>query len=78
MYLVRTDGAAWCVRTGPGVFEVQDGPADSPPEVTVSGPYEAVLRWVWNRESSPATQVSVDGSPEAVTLLERCIAVATQ
>ena len=50
-YTVRTDGAAWRVRTGPGLFAVEDGAGDGTADVTVSGPPTAVLRWVWNRES---------------------------
>ena len=75
-YAVRTDGAAWRVRTGPGTFTVADGAAD-PADVTVSGPPAAVLRWVWNRESGPSG-VTVQGPPEAVEELKRCITTATQ
>jgi hypothetical protein len=52
-----------------------DGAAD----VTVSGPPAAVLRWVWNRESAgEPSDVTVDGAPEAVEELRRCIVIATQ
>jgi hypothetical protein len=76
-YTVRTDGAAWRVRTGPGLFAVEDG--DGAADVTVSGPPAAVLRWVWNRESAgEPSDVTVDGAPEAVEELRRCIVIATQ
>jgi uncharacterized protein (TIGR03083 family) len=77
-YTVRTDGAAWRVRTGPALFAVEDG-ADDAAEVTVSGPPTAVLRWVWNREDGGGPSgVAVDGAPEAVEELQRCIVTATQ
>ena len=82
-YAVRTDGAAWRVRTGPGLFEVQDsdeapGVADVA-DVTVSGPPAALLRWVWNREDpAEPSEVTVEGSPEAVEELQRCIVIGTQ
>ena len=37
-YTVRTDGAAWRVRTGPGLFDVEDGAGGDAADVTVSGP----------------------------------------
>lgn len=78
-YTVRTDGAAWRVRTGPRRFEVTDGPGDGTPDVTVTGPPEAVLRWVWNRQSpGEPGGVTVDGAPDAVEELHRCIVLATQ
>jgi uncharacterized protein (TIGR03083 family) len=72
-YAVRTDGAAWRLRTGPGLFTVEDG--DGPADVTVSGPPASVLRWVWNRGDDGVT---VDGAPEAVGELRRCIVTATR
>jgi uncharacterized protein (TIGR03083 family) len=75
-YAIRTDGAAWRVRTGPGIFAVEDGSADRA-DVTVSGPPAAVLRWVWNRESGPSG-VTIQGAPEAVEELKGCITIATQ
>ena len=36
-YTVRTDGAAWRVRTVPGLFAVEDGPVGDTGDVTVSG-----------------------------------------
>jgi uncharacterized protein (TIGR03083 family) len=78
-YTVRTDGAAWRARSGPGLFTVEDGPGDGPADVTVSGPPAAVLRWVWNREiPGEPGGVSVEGDPEAVEELHRCIVTATQ
>jgi len=78
-YTVRTDGAAWRVRTGPGQVTVADGAGGDPAEVTVSGPPAAVLRWVWNREGPDEPgAVTVEGPPEAVQELRRCIVIATQ
>jgi uncharacterized protein (TIGR03083 family) len=84
-YTVRTDGdgAVWRARTGPGLFAVEGGAgggaadlADAA-DVAVSGPPEAVLRWVWNRSGEPSG-VTVEGAPEAVEELRRCIVTATQ
>ena len=92
-YTVRADGdgdgdgvgAAWRMRTGPGLFAVEDGAggneagAAGAADVTVSGTPEAVLRWVWNRESAgEPSGVTVEGPPEAVEELRRCIVTATQ
>jgi uncharacterized protein (TIGR03083 family) len=78
-YTVRTDSAAWRVRTGPGRFEVTDGTGAGPADVTVSGPPEAVLRWVWNRQSpGQPGGVTVDGPPDAVEELHSVIVAATQ
>jgi uncharacterized protein (TIGR03083 family) len=78
-YVVRTDGAAWRARTGPGLFTVADGTGDGPADVNVSGPPTAVLRWLWNREGADEpTAVTVEGSPEGVEGLRRCIVTATQ
>lgn len=78
-YLVRTDGAAWRARTGPGQFEVTDGAGDGAADVTVAGPPEAVLRWVWNRQGpGEAAGVTVQGAADAVEELHRCIVTATQ
>jgi uncharacterized protein (TIGR03083 family) len=76
-YTVRTDGAAWRVRTGPGQFIVEDG-ADGDTDVTISGPPTDVLRWVWNRAGDEPSAVTVDGPAEAVDELQRCITTATQ
>jgi len=47
--------------------------------VTLSGPPEAVLRWVWNREAAGEPDgVTVQGAVEAVEELRRCIVTATQ
>jgi uncharacterized protein (TIGR03083 family) len=78
-YVVRTEGAVWRVRTGPGMFAVTDGPGDAPADVTVSGPPSAVLRRLWNRESvGEPDGVIVEGAPEAVEELRGCIVTATQ
>jgi hypothetical protein len=78
-YTVRTVGAAWRVRTSPGLFAVEDDTVDDAADVTVSGPPTAVLRWVWNREGAgEQTSVTVEGDPEAVKELRRCIVTATQ
>lgn len=78
-YTVRADGAAWRARTGPGVFAVEDGTGGDAADVTVSGSPAAVLRWVWNRESTgQPSGVRVEGFPEAVQELRRCIVTATQ
>jgi uncharacterized protein (TIGR03083 family) len=78
-YTMRTDGAAWRVRTGPGLFVVEDGAGANATDVTVSGPPTAVLRWSWNREGAgEPSDVTVKGAPEAVDELRRCIVVATQ
>jgi uncharacterized protein (TIGR03083 family) len=78
-YRILADGKAWRVRTGPGEFSVEDGAGVGAADVTVSGAPTAVLRWVWNRETGDdPSAVAVEGPPEAVTELKRCIAVATQ
>ncbi len=77
-YAVRADGAAWRVRTGPGLFAVEDGD-DEGADVIVSGPPTAVLRWAWNREApGEPSAVTVRGAAEAVEELRRCIVIATQ
>jgi uncharacterized protein (TIGR03083 family) len=74
---VRTDGAAWRVRTGPGMAAVDDG--DGAADATVSGPPAAVLRWAWNRESpGEPSGVTVEGAAAAIDELRRCIVVTTQ
>jgi uncharacterized protein (TIGR03083 family) len=78
-YSVQTDGGSWRVRTAPVSFTVEDGASSQNPDVTVSGPPTAVLRWVWNREAADEpSQVTITGPQEAVTELKRCIATATQ
>jgi uncharacterized protein (TIGR03083 family) len=78
-YTVRTDGGVWRARTGPGLFAIEDGAGDDGTDVTVSGPPMAVLRWVWNREGAgDLSGVAVEGAPEAVAELRRCIVTATQ
>jgi uncharacterized protein (TIGR03083 family) len=78
-YRVETDGAVWRLRSGPGTFRVEDGAGEGTPAVTVSGPPAAMLRWVWNREGAgESSGVRVEGDPESVHELKRCIATATQ
>lgn len=78
-YLVRTDGAAWRLRTGPGTFAVQDGDDGSPADATLSGPPADLLRRLWNRDlPGEASQVQVEGDPAAVDLLRRLVVTATQ
>jgi uncharacterized protein (TIGR03083 family) len=78
-YMVRADGSAWWVRTGPGLFAVENGAGHTTADVTVSGPPMAVLRWVWNREGTDEPSgVTAEGAPEAIEELRRCIVMATQ
>lgn len=78
-YTLRTDGAAWRVRTGPGLFAVADGAGDDPADVTVTGPPAAMLRWAWNRQAAgEPSGVTVEGAPEAIKEWRRCIVTATQ
>ncbi|HTZ23729.1 MAG TPA: maleylpyruvate isomerase family mycothiol-dependent enzyme [Streptosporangiaceae bacterium] len=75
---VRTDGAAWRVRTGPGLFVVEDGAGDGVADLTVSGAPAPLLRWAWNREGAgQPSGVTVEGSAEAADELRRCITTAT-
>jgi uncharacterized protein (TIGR03083 family) len=78
-YAVRTEGGAWRARSGPGTFTVEPDPGEGVADVTVSGPPAAVLRWVWNRDGVAApSEVTVEGAPEAIDELRRCIVTATQ
>ncbi|PBC67391.1 uncharacterized protein (TIGR03083 family) [Streptomyces sp. TLI_235] len=81
-YEVRTEGAAWRMRSGPGLFTAEGGPGrigGGAVDAVVSGPPAAVLRWVWNRQDAdPSPGVVVEGDPEAVAELRRCIVIATQ
>jgi uncharacterized protein (TIGR03083 family) len=78
--VIRTEGAAWRVRTGPGLCTVEDGEVDSAAaDANVRGSPMAVLRWVWNRESEgESSGVVVDGDLDAIAELRRCIVIATQ
>lgn len=74
---VKTDGAGWLVRTAPASVTVEDG--DAAADATISGPPDAVLRWLWNRESAvEPSRVKVEGAPEAIEELKRCLVIATQ
>jgi uncharacterized protein (TIGR03083 family) len=79
-FLVRAgDDAAWRVRTGPEEFTVTDGAGDGTADVTLSGSPEAVLRLLWNRVSADGDgAVKVEGAPQALEELRRCVVVATQ
>ena len=45
----------------------------------LAGPPTAGLRWVWNREGAGEPGgVTIEGAPEAVGELRRCIVTATQ
>lgn len=74
-YTVSTDGAAWRIRTGPEVFDVTDGAADTA-DMTVAGPPGALLRWLWNRGNPDG--VTIEGEPRAIDEFRRCIVTATQ
>jgi uncharacterized protein (TIGR03083 family) len=77
-YTLRTEAAAWWVRTRAGMLAVGDGEADAV-DVVVRGPPMELLRWVWNREhAGEASHVTVEGTPEAVDELRRCMVTATQ
>jgi uncharacterized protein (TIGR03083 family) len=76
-YSVQTEGATWHIRTAPGQFSVSNGEPAQAPDVTVSGPPPAVLRWLWNREGTDAS-VKAEGPADAVQQLKRCIVTATQ
>jgi uncharacterized protein (TIGR03083 family) len=77
-------GVTWLVRTSPGRFAVDGGPAEQPAgdlvaDVTVSGTPADVLRWSWNRETpGEPSRVTVDGSEEALAEFGRCVVIATQ
>jgi hypothetical protein len=77
-YTLKTDGDAWRVRTAPGRFTVEPAAIDGSTDVTISGEPTALLRWVWNREDPNQSGVALDGQPEAVQELKRCIVTATQ
>ena len=75
---MRTDGAAWRARTSPGLFAVEG--ADDTADVTtrerpVSG--RAALGMEPGGADEPSG-VTVEGVPEAVKEMRRCIVTATQ
>ncbi len=83
-YAIQTDGAAWRVTTAPRSLTVAGGPGEklaneARPDVTITGSPAAVLRWAWNREApGEPSAVAIEGSPEALAELRRCIVIATQ
>jgi uncharacterized protein (TIGR03083 family) len=78
-YLLRADGTAWRVRTGPGQVTVEDAGGGDTADVTIAGPPGALLRWVWNRQGAGEPDgVAVTGPPQAVEEFRRCLSVATQ
>ena len=74
----------WLIRTSPGHFSVEGGPAqeltDEPvPDVTITGAPADVLRWSWNRETpGEPSRVTVEGAPDALAEFRRCVVIATQ
>nr|WP_269766847.1 hypothetical protein [Micromonospora phaseoli] len=80
--------SAWSIRTPSGqVSSLTPGRRRSWPtrsrvaltDVVVSGPPEAVLRWLWSRASPGGpSAVTVEGPPEAVSELRRRTVTATQ
>ncbi len=78
-YAVRAGGSEWRVRTGSRTFAVADGAGAGPADATVSGTPPAVLRWLWNREDvNDPSEVTLEGSREAMQELRGCITTATQ
>jgi uncharacterized protein (TIGR03083 family) len=83
-YAINTEGVSWLVGTSPGRFGVGGGPGMTVPDVartdvTVNGAPEALLRWVWNRQSArEPSGVAVEGEPGALAEFRRCVVIATQ
>lgn len=89
-FLIRTDPAAstpsvsWLVKTAHDSLSVEGGPGEilsgsARPDVTISGPPAAVLRWAWNRETPEgASAVTIEGNADALGELRQCVVVATQ
>jgi uncharacterized protein (TIGR03083 family) len=83
-YAINTEGVSWVVGTSPGRFSVGGGPGMTVPsyvrtDVTVSGTPEALLRWVWNRQSpGEPSAVIIEGDPDALAEFRRCVVTATQ
>jgi len=68
-------GGSWLVSyTEAGVDARPDGKGEA--VATVSGPSDALLRWLWGRGADAA--VAVTGDPGAATDLRRALTVATQ
>ena len=90
-YLIQTDATAdtasvsWLVTTAPDHLAVEGGLtrsaalAGEAPDVTITGPPAAILRWAWNRElSGGESPVRIEGNPEALRELRQCVVEATQ
>ncbi|MFD8572941.1 maleylpyruvate isomerase family mycothiol-dependent enzyme [Streptomyces sp. NPDC059639] len=74
-----TKAAAWRISTGPARFTVEDGPGDTPADLTLSAPPSALLQDLWNRRTpGEATRVTVTGPEAATTELRACLTIATQ
>jgi uncharacterized protein (TIGR03083 family) len=78
---VRVDGSGWLVTTSPGGVEVTDGDGDdgeasATTSAAVTGPPDAVLRWLWARGGDD--RVTVHGDGAAVVELRRLLVIATQ
>src|SRR5579859_3322129 len=63
-FLILADKTCWLAKTSPAKISVEGGPdteltATDTPDIVVTGPPAAVLRWGWNRETqreqSPVT-----------------------
>ena len=72
---VRVDGGGWLVTTSPAGVRVVDGDT-SDASAVVTGPPDAVLRWLWARGADDAVKIHGDGA--AVVELRRLLVIATQ
>jgi uncharacterized protein (TIGR03083 family) len=72
--LVTTGGFAWQVSVTPAGVLVSPGGATDV-AMTISGPPEAVLRWLWGRGGDG---VSIDGDEALATQLRRLLVLASQ
>jgi uncharacterized protein (TIGR03083 family) len=89
-YEISTDSTAdtasvsWRVRSAPGQFTVDGGPAEvlsstDTPNATISGTPAAILRWAWNRDTpGDPIEVRVTGDLEALAEFRAVVAAATQ
>ena len=69
------DGGAWDVVAAADRIVVTPASDHVPPGATVTGPPEAVLRWVWNRGDDG---VRVDGDAALIDQFKKLLVVATQ